>query len=209
MSDIPFYTIFAVGKEWKKSALKNFIFMDAKMIFLFKALSVENESFERDYEIAYDATLLDFHNLIVEDLGFDTMEMASFFTSDQNWTKQHEFTSETMFYGEDETDLDELTPDSMESVLLGQIIKEKHARLLYVFDLLSNRGLYLELINTYQNDSYQIPSVLLSKGEAPLKIDDDNVADEVSEMFDDMYDEDIFDQDDFNEFNGGYDSEYY
>ncbi len=176
-----------------------------KMIFLFKAYSPEDESFERDYELPYDATLLDFHNLIVEDLGFDENEMASFFTSDKTWAKIQEFTSEKMFYGENDTDLDELTPTAMEDVLLGQVIKEKHARLLYVFDLLSNRGLLIELIKSYKSeDEGVLPCVLMSKGEAPLQINDDMVAEDVSDMFDD-YEDDLYSDDEYNDFTDGFD----
>lgn len=169
-----------------------------KMIFCFKALFAGDETFERDYEIPYDATLLDFHNLIGDDLGFDTTEMASFFMSDKCWVKHQEFTSIDMGMEEDNQEFEGLVPMLMEDVVLGQIIKEKHQRLIYVFDLLSNRGLYLELINTFkEKEDEEYPKVAYSVGEAPLQFDEDNVGDEVSSMFDDMSDE--FDEEMYGE----------
>lgn len=169
-----------------------------RMIFRFKALSAEDETFERDYEVPYDSTLLDFHDFICDDLGFDTEEMASFFTSDKSWSKKQEFTSIDMDIAESDSEFEELTPMLMEDVTLGQIIKNKNERLLYVFDLLSNRGLYLELITSFKEDPQQVyPNVANSVGEAPIQINEDGVGDEVSSMFDDMSDE--FDEDLYGE----------
>lgn len=168
------------------------------MIFRFKALSAEDDKFERDYEMPYDSTLLDFHNFICEDLGFDTEEMASFFTSDKSWAKKQEFTSIDMDIAESDSEFEELTPMLMEDVTLGQIIKNKNERLLYVFDLLSNRGLYLELISSFKEVADEVyPNVSKTMGEAPIQINEDGVGDEVSSMFDDMSDE--FDEDLYGE----------
>lgn len=179
-----------------------------KMIFMFKALSPENEKFERNYEISYDATMLDLHNLIVEDLKFDGSEVASFFTSDDSWSKLQEFTSENMRFEDDDFDMEELVPMYMGAVILGQIAQEKHQRLLYVFDLLGNRGLYLELIESFKDDGADFPRVGVSVGEAPIQIDEDTVGEEVSEMFDDMCD-DEFGADEFDEGYYTSDEEYY
>ena len=129
--------------------------------------------------------------------------MASFFTSDAAWSKLQEFTSEDMRFEDDDIDMEELVPMYMEDVILGQIIKEKHQRLLYVFDLLGNRGLYIELMKSFKDNGEEFPRVGVSVGEAPIQIDEDTVGEEVSEMFDDMY-EDEFDS---GEFEDGYGSE--
>lgn len=180
-----------------------------KMIFLLKVLSPENETFERDYEIPYDSTLLDLHQWIAEDLGFDADEMASIFISDGNWSKLQEFTSEDMNFGEDDTDIEELVPMYMGDITLGQILKQKHERMLYVFDLLANRGLYIELIKSFKDEQKNnYPHTAISVGEAPIQIDEDIVGDEVSEMFDDMYEDGY--EDEFDEFgNDSYKEEYY
>ena len=54
------------------------------MVFRFRMLSDENDRFVRDYEIMYDATLLDFHEFLLEALEYEPC-MASFFTADNRW----------------------------------------------------------------------------------------------------------------------------
>ena len=61
------------------------------MVFRFRMLSDENDNFVRDYEVLYDTTLLDFHNFILRSLEYEDC-MASFFTADDRWEKQREFT---------------------------------------------------------------------------------------------------------------------
>ena len=177
------------------------------MIFHFKALSPEQEDFERDYEIAYDATLLDFHNHISEDLGYTDDQMASFFTSDATWAKKQEFTSEDMHFDDEEVSIDELNPLFMGDVLMGQLVHEKNQKLLYVFDLLSNRGLFLNLINTFKSDDDIYPLTKNSVGLAPLQLDEDIVGEHVSDIFNEFEDE--FDNYDEYSEDGGYQEEYY
>ena len=61
------------------------------MVFRFRMLSDENDHFVRDYEVMYDTTLLEFHNFILDSLEYEPC-MASFFTADDRWEKQREFT---------------------------------------------------------------------------------------------------------------------
>ena len=55
--------------------------------------------------------------------------MASFFTADDRWEKQREFTFMDMDDGS------ENAPVAMEKVTLGQIIHDRRDRLIYLFDL--------------------------------------------------------------------------
>ena len=41
------------------------------MVFRFRMLSDENDRFVRDYEIMYDATLLEFHEFLLEALEYE------------------------------------------------------------------------------------------------------------------------------------------
>ena len=85
------------------------------MVFRFRMLSDENDNFVRDYEAMYDMTLLDFHDFILQSLEYEPC-MASFFTADDRWEKQREFTSVEMDDGSGDA------PAAMESVTLGQVI---------------------------------------------------------------------------------------
>lgn len=70
--------------------------------------------------------------------------MASFFTANERWEKQREFTLLEM--GDDMTG----APELMEHVTLGQIIHNRRDRLIYLFDLLGDRAYYLELTGAYE-----------------------------------------------------------
>ena len=112
------------------------------MVFRFRMLSDENDNFVRDYEVLYDTTLLDFHNFILRSLEYEDC-MASFFTADDRWEKQREFTFMDMDDGS------ENAPVAMEKVTLGQIIHDRRDRLIYLFDLFGDRAYYLELTGAY------------------------------------------------------------
>ena len=64
----------------------------AIMVYKFVVLSDEDESFMREFEFLDSQTLLDFHNIIQEELEFDKSQMASFFMATDNWEKEEEFT---------------------------------------------------------------------------------------------------------------------
>lgn len=167
------------------------------MIFQFRMLSDEDENFIRDYEVPYDATLQDLHRLICEDLEYDADEMASFFLSDAQWQKRREFTL---------ADMGETGPEApvpMEKAMLGQIIREKHERLLFVFDLFEDRAYFLELMQCKkQEPGLEYPRVAFSHGNPPDQFDS-SAAPSGRSLFDEA-------MDDFSDFEGNdtYDDEY-
>ena len=131
-------------------------------------LSDEDDRFVRCYEVPYDMSLLDFHEFICDDLGYDANHMASFYLSNANWEKIREFT--LMDMGHD--DMDEFSPVPMEEVILGQIIRNKRDRLIYLFDMFGDRSLFLELQEAKeQAPDTTYPCVTLSEGEAPEQFD--------------------------------------
>ena len=192
---------------------------EKQMIFKFKVLSVEDELFIRDYELRYDSTLLDFHQLMCDDLGFESEEMASFFLSNKSWGKVREFTLVDMDLDEEEKDED--SPLSMDAITLSQLVTIKHERLIYSFDLLNDRGLFIELIESHAGkESIDYPRVAFSEGKAPAQNGDEREGAIFSEMmgdFNDEFDEGGFDGDfdgDFDSYdddnnNGNYNDDYY
>lgn len=184
------------------------------MVFKFKALTTENEEFVRDYELKYDSTLLDFHNLICEDLEYDNEEMASFFLSNKSWEKVQEFTLlDMMGDGDTAMDGDDDRPMCMEEVVLGNVIREKHARLIYTFDLLNDRALYIELIEACEADvNIAYPIIAAAVGLAPAQYGEEPEGALFNEVMDEFGDD--FDDYGFDEFgdeysSGGYDEDYY
>lgn len=170
------------------------------IIFKFRLLSDEVEDFVRDYEVPFDMTLINFHEYIRKDLKYNPCELASFFKSDVEWEKLQEFTLLDM--GTDGVDIDPdddiAPPMPMADVKLSHIMNEKFERLVYVFDMLNERSLYIELLESqFRNPDIQYPRTVLSEGNPPVQFPDEQ--------------EDIFGEamSDFNDFQGddSYDDE--
>ena len=164
------------------------------MVFRFTVLSDENDAFVREYEVPYDLTLLDFHRFICADLRFDPGNMTSFFLSDRDWGRNGEFTLFDMGATGDPD-----APRPMEEVLLGQIVRKERERLIYLFDQMSERALYLELSASLRSqDGVKYPRVALSEGAAPAQDGDGSASggsifDEAMSEFGDFAGDDSYD----------------
>ena len=174
------------------------------MIFKFRMLSDENDSFLREYEVPYDMTLLDFNNFICKNLHYDT-ELASFFLSDKNWEKGREFTLMDM----GANDEDGNAPTAMADVVLGQIIHKNHDRLIYMFDMLSERALYIELMGaSEQIKGEKYPRVTSSEAAAPDQFNPDADDSEHASIFDEVM-SDFNEMSDYDGSEGGCGDEEY
>ena len=132
------------------------------MVYKFVVLSDEDESFVREFEFLDSHTLMDFHNMIQEELEFDKSQMASFYLATDNWEKEEEFTLFDMGAGSSNT---------MEVAVLEEIIFRKNQKLLYVFDFFNDRALFVE----YTGESNEIegrdyPVCTNSKGVPPKQV---------------------------------------
>jgi hypothetical protein len=103
------------------------------MIYTFRFISDEEESFIMDVNINHDQTFLQLHQIIQERLGFDPGQLTSFFASNESWEKLEEITLLDM--GTEQAHIMENTPIEM-------FYHEKNERLLYVFDYLAERLLF-------------------------------------------------------------------
>lgn len=167
------------------------------MVFRFRMLSDENDNFVRDYEVMYDTTLLDFHRFILQSLEYEDC-MASFFTANERWERQREFTLMDMGGGSEDA------PETMERVTLGQLIHHHRDRLIYLFDLFGDRAYYLELTGVYEaDDDSTYPREIFALAEAPDQYDPSKTHAEEGSAFDEIMDE-------FKDFEGddSYDDEY-
>lgn len=153
-------------------------------------ISADDTAFLRDFEVDADQTFLSFHNIIQKNLGFDPTQLASFFLTDEHWNKGLEITLIDM--------QNEGGPAAipMESVKIGELIKDRKERLLYVFDIFADRGLFIELLDMFdpiKNVNYPICSAAV--GEPPVQFmddptfnfDDDFSTDkEINDLFDEL-----------------------
>ncbi len=172
------------------------------MILRFRMLSDENDAFLREYEMPYDATLLDFNDYICRNLHYDS-DMASFFMSDREWNKGREFTLMDMGFDEDmPAEMADEMPQYMGDVSLGQIMHNNHDRLIYMFDMLAERAFYLELMGAdVAQDGVTYPRTTASEAAAPNQYDAAADSDDHGSIFDEVMSE-------FDEF-GEYESDDY
>ena len=131
------------------------------MVYKFVVLSDEDESFVREFEFLDSHTLMDFHNMIQEELEFDKSQMASFYLATDNWEKEEEFTLFDMGTGS----------STMEVAVLEEIIFRKNQKLLYVFDFFNDRSLFVEYTGESKEvDGREYPVCTNSKGVPPKQV---------------------------------------
>jgi hypothetical protein len=131
------------------------------MVYKFVVLSDEDESFVREFEFLDSHTLIDFHNMIQDELEFDKSQMASFFMATDTWEKEEEFTLFDMGTGS----------STMEVAVLEDIIFRKSQKLIYVFDFFNDRSLFVEYTGESKEvDGRDYPNCTNSKGVPPKQV---------------------------------------
>ena len=156
------------------------------MIYKFVVISDEDDAFSREFELDENNTLLDFHNIIQEELEYDMSQMATFFTTTNNWEKEEEFTLFDM--GANTT--------VMEEVIIDDIIISKNQKLLYVFDLFNERALFIECIGQVdQIVGREYPICTQSQGHPPKQVMMNGYS-QPSFTDDDLSDTELIDADD-------------
>jgi hypothetical protein len=123
-------------------------------IYKFRILSDENDSFFREIEIKPSSTFADFHKAILDCVGFEDNEMASFYVCDSQWNKGQEISLCDLNVSDEEEDDDDtlhrktkksLPPLVMSEVKLKDIIIDPHQRFIYVYDFMNLWTFYVEL----------------------------------------------------------------
>jgi len=157
-----------------------------------RLISDESENFVRDVEIDSENTFLDLHNFLQDALGYKNGEMASFFETDNDWTKEIEIP------------LMDMNPESDDAVItmaeakLGDYISEAKQRLLYTFDLFSDRNIFIEVFEV-DNKKCKDPKVLRSVGDPPKPANMDDIlqgGDDSNEFDIDKFDDEFKDDND-------------
>lgn len=136
------------------------------MVYTFKATTNEKDNFEMVIDCNPDMPLIDLHNFLQKELGFDTSQIASFFLVDENWEKNQEITLLDM----SEEDGVSFT---MDEIRIKDYINEKDNKLLYVFDFFSDRSLKLELINQDASVALKNHKLKSMEGTPPSQLNDD------------------------------------
>ena len=134
------------------------------MVYQFIIVSDEADDFRRDIKIDSDATFFELHEAILYSVGYAKDQITSFFTCDDDWVKQTEITLMDMGSSSDEDIY------VMDNTRLSELLDEERQKLVYVFELLTDRCFYMELREIITGKKQAKPEVVKSVGQAPQQI---------------------------------------
>ena len=170
------------------------------MIYRFRVI-LDNDTDEdifRDLEIRETDTLEDLHNIINQSFGFEGLEMASFYISNDIWEQGEEIS------------LFDLSEDGsarlMNETALDDVVHEMQTKLIYVYDFLNMWTFYVELAEIVdETEGLDYPNLMFVQGQIPDQAptfeleSQENDEDDEDDMFDDNYDVDDFEDLSFDE----------
>lgn len=136
------------------------------MIYKFSILSDEIDNFKRVIKIDAENTFEDLHKFITKILKYNERAFTTFYTCDDEWGKETEITPFDM---DTSPNADSYT---MDQTRLEELLDDQGQRLIYVFDMLTDRRLFL-ILSEILCGSLAAPSLLESVGEAPQESQED------------------------------------
>lgn len=159
------------------------------MVYKFTIISDEVDNFVRIINVDSEATFLDLHNAILESTKYEKNQMTTFYMCNDDWEKGQEVTLIEMDSG---SEYDNLV---MEDTKLEELLSDEKQKMLYVFDMISDRAFFMELSEIIPGKSLDSPEVVSAKGKAPQQI----LADEAVTVAPKMnLDSEFYGADDFN-----------
>lgn len=168
------------------------------MIYRFRIIldhDTEDDIF-RDLEIRETDTLEDLHNSITQAFGFDGIEMASFYLSDESWNQGEEI---SMFDTSEGTESVRL----MNETTINDVVHEMQPKLIYVYDFFNMWTFFVELAEIVdETEGTDYPNLMFVHGQIPLEAPQKAFeAEDVEDYneFDDDLDVDDYDHLDFDE----------
>lgn len=169
------------------------------MIYRFRVI-LDNDTEEdifRDLEIRESDTMEDLHNIITQSFGFDGMEMASFYVSDDEWNQGEEIAMFDVSEGNNKVKV-------MSATKINDLVHEASTRLIYVYDFLNMWTFFVELAEIVEEaESTHYPNLMFVQGqvpdEAPIKTFEAENDDDAFNEFDDDLDVDDYSDLDFDE----------
>lgn len=136
------------------------------MIFKFTIISDEIDNFLRVIEIDSEATFLDLHTAILDAVDYEKNQLTSFFICNDDWEKEQEITLIEM---ESSSEYDNLV---MEDTVLDELLIDEKQKLLYVFDIISERAFFIELTEMIPGKDLDEATCTVSKGKAPKQMEE-------------------------------------
>lgn len=172
------------------------------MVYKFTLLSDEVDNFVRIISIDSEATFLDLHHAILDAVKYERNLLSTFFMCSDDWEKGQEVTLLEM---ESSSEYDNLV---MEDTKLEELLSDEKQKLLYVFDIITERAFFMELSETLPGIRMSAAECISAKGEPPVQTtsEEEFIAApnlNVDENFygDEDFDIDELDEDGFSDMN--------
>jgi hypothetical protein len=145
-------------------------------LFKFRVIIDTEQDVFRDIEIETESNFDSLHKAVLDAFDFEQGEMASFYLSDEEWSKGLDISLMDMV-GVDEDSL------SMSTTILSDMVMKPGDKILYVYDFMRMWIFYIELVEVKKDKPSTIyPRVALAFGDAPSQD---------SKEFQDMFESDI------------------
>ncbi|MCX6296483.1 MAG: hypothetical protein NTX97_10530 [Bacteroidetes bacterium] len=160
-------------------------------VYRFRVTFEDNEEIFREIDIKSAQNFEDFHNIIIQSIGFDNLHDASFFISDDYWRKGEEIGLRPISEEEAEKRKRKELPfkKQMNKCKMASLIDDPHQKFVYVYDPKSNWTFLVELVKILLDDPKgSFPKCFKTIGEAPKQHKTNTVAPSID-------DEDDFDED--------------
>jgi hypothetical protein len=147
------------------------------MIYQFIGSCYESPDFQLDIDIDAGHTFSDLHFALQSALGFQSAHLASFLIPGFNGSREIEISQ--LGSGIKKGRL-----FNMHVTLMGDMMKLPVKFICYVYDLLNDRFINLQLTGTYMEKNLREPSVKLSSGEIPVQTMDEVITGELFDVSD-------------------------
>ena len=134
------------------------------MIYRFLIVSDEVENFMREIQLDASATFLDLHRLIVKACGYEDNQITFFTICERGWEKGEDITLEEMdgYTGR--------RSRVMADTELSECLEDEKQHLLYTFDTLADRVLFIELAQIIHGKNLKDGKISRSIGDAPQQV---------------------------------------
>lgn len=158
-------------------------------VYKFKITFEDYEDIFRVIEIKSTQTFLDLHKAILDSIGFDQKQMASFYMSNDSWKRFQEITLEDMSDGDEP---EKKLPIMSKSKLCDYII-DPHQKMIYIYDFIELWTILIELtgIEIKEKAGQKYPVCSKTSGLSPKQyakvqrfgLVDDNEFDEITKNY--------------------------
>lgn len=158
----------------------------------------------RDIIVTRENTFQEIYETIIKAFDFSGQELASFYTSNENWDQGREIAMMDMGFAE-EPEMQQQEVLTMSGTRVEDLLKGRGDRMILVYDFMRMWCFYLEVVELNEELTEKTPFIAYSFGNAPaedsrvepgLPDDDEDDHQDIESEIDDMMNDFGIDEDD-------------